>query len=59
MVEMLYDPNFVPNDPCQNYDSERVRTAPDICQRLATAPERYASTLAQCFKGTRTNREDS
>ena len=26
VVEMLYDPNFAPSDPCQNHDPERVRT---------------------------------
>ena len=50
MVEMLYDPNFVPKNPCQNYDPERVRTMPDIWWKLTrTASEGYAPTLAATF----------
>lgn len=50
MVEMLYDPIFVPNDPSQHHDPERVRSMPDIWQKLTrTAPERYAGTLAATF----------
>jgi len=50
MVEMLYDPNFVPNDPRQNHDPEGVRTTPDIRQKLTrVAPERYAPTLLATF----------
>ena len=50
MVEMLYDPNFVPNDPRQDHDPERVRTMPDIWWKLTrTAPEGYAPTPAAMF----------
>ena len=50
VVEMLYDPNFVPNDPRQDHDPERVRTMPDIWRNLTrTAPERYAPTPAAMF----------
>ncbi|XP_052549334.1 uncharacterized protein LOC128085658 [Tympanuchus pallidicinctus] len=46
VVEMLYDPDFVPNDPHQNRDPERVRTTPEIWQKIVTtAPDKYASTL--------------
>ena len=46
VVEMLFDPNFVPNHPRQERDPERVRTTPEIWQRLiTTAPDRYAGTL--------------
>ena len=50
MVEMLCDPNFAPNDPRQNHDPERVRTTPDIWQKLTrAAPERYTPTLVATF----------
>ncbi|XP_048786387.1 uncharacterized protein LOC125686447 [Lagopus muta] len=46
VVEMLYDPNFVPNQPHQNRDPERVRTTPEIWQKIVTtAPDKYAATL--------------
>ena len=40
LVEMLYDPNFAPNDPRQNHDPERVRTTPDIWQKLTKSSTR-------------------
>ena len=41
VVEMLYDPNFVPNNPCQEHDPERVRMTPGIWWKLRrTASER-------------------
>jgi len=47
VVEMLYYPVFVPNDPRQDHDPERVRGTPDIWQKFTrTAPERYTGTLA-------------
>lgn len=50
LVEMLYDSNFAPNDPRQNHDPERVRTTPDIWQKLTrAAPDRYAPTLVATF----------
>ena len=50
MVEMLYDPNFAPNDQCQNHDPKRVRTTHDIWQKLTrAAPERYTPTLVATF----------
>ena len=50
LVEMLYGPNFAPNDPHQNHDPERVRTTPEIWKKLTrTAPDRYASTLMATF----------
>ena len=50
MVEILYDPNFVPNNPCQDHDPDRVRTMPDIWQKLTRiAPERYVATLVATF----------
>ncbi|XP_052520751.1 uncharacterized protein LOC128071766 [Tympanuchus pallidicinctus] len=46
MVEMLYDPDFVPNHPCQDHDPEKVRTTPEIWQKIVTAaPDKYAATL--------------
>ena len=40
MVGMVYDPNFAPNDPRQGHDPQRVRTMPDIWQKLTrTAPD--------------------
>ena len=49
---MVYDPNFAPNDPRQGHDLERVRTTPDIWQKLTrTAPERYTPTPAATFDG--------
>ena len=50
LVEMLYESNFVPNDPRQNHDPERVRTTPEIWQKLTrAAPDRYAHTLLATF----------
>ncbi len=50
LVEMLYESNFVPNDPRQNHDPERVRTTPEIWQKLTrAAPDRYAPTLLATF----------
>ena len=40
LVEMLYDPNFAPNDPRQNHDPERVRTTPEIWQKLTKSSTR-------------------
>ena len=59
LVEMLYDSNFAPNDPRQNHDPERVRTTPEIWQKLTrAAPDRYAPTLLPHSTDMRTNRED-
>ena len=50
LVEMLYDSNFALNDPRQNHDPERVRTTPEIWQKLTrAAPDRYAPTLLATF----------
>ena len=50
LVEMLYDSNFAPNDPRQNHDPERVRTTPEIWQKLMrAAPDRYTLTLVATF----------
>ncbi|XP_048786377.1 uncharacterized protein LOC125686442 [Lagopus muta] len=46
VVEMFYDPNFVPHHPRQDRHTEKVRTTPEISQKLVTtAPDKYASTL--------------
>jgi len=46
VVEMLYDPTFVSNNPHQDHDPERVMSTPEIWQKLTgTAPERYAVSL--------------
>ena len=46
VVEMLYDPNFVPNHPHQDNYPEKVRTTPEVWQKLVTtAPDKYAATL--------------
>ncbi|XP_048786416.1 uncharacterized protein LOC125686467 [Lagopus muta] len=46
MVEMLYEPDFVPNHPHQDRDPEKVRATPEIWQKLmTTAPDKYAATL--------------
>ena len=50
VVEMLCDPVFVPNDPRQDRDPERVRSTPDIWRKLTrAAPERRTSTLVVTF----------
>ena len=50
MVEMLYDSNFASNDPFQNHDPERVKTTPDIQQKITrAAQDRYAPTLVGTF----------
>ena len=50
LVEMLYDSSFDPNDPFQNHGPERVRTTPDIWQKLTrAAADRYAPTLVATF----------
>ena len=47
IVEMLYDPMFVPDNPCQDCDPEKVRSMLSIWQKFTrTAPERYTGTLA-------------
>ena len=51
MVEMLYDPMFVPNDPHQEHDPERVRSMLNIWWKLTrTAPEKYTSTQEAVFE---------
>lgn len=46
IVEMLYDPAFVSNDPEQDHDPEKTPTTPEIWRKLTrTAPERYAASL--------------
>lgn len=50
MVETLYVPTFIRNDPCQGHDPEKVKSTPDIWQKLTrTALEKYASTLVVTF----------
>ncbi|XP_021239577.1 uncharacterized protein LOC110391946 [Numida meleagris] len=51
VVEMLYDPRFVPNNPCQDHDPERLRCSPDLWRKLTrTAAETYAGALAATFE---------
>ena len=46
VFEMLYDTEFVSNDPHQDYDPKRMVSTPETWQKLTrTAPERYASSL--------------
>jgi len=50
IVEMLYDPMFVPDNPCQDCDPEKVRSMLSIWQKFTrTAPEKYTGTLAAMF----------
>ncbi|XP_072186313.1 uncharacterized protein [Excalfactoria chinensis] len=46
VAEMLYDPMFVPEDPHDGHDPEKVSTTPEIWKKLIrSAPDRYASVL--------------
>jgi len=51
MVEMLYDPMNVLNNPHQDWDPKRVRSMSSIWWKLTrTAPEKYTGTLAATIK---------
>jgi len=48
---MLYDPMFVPNNPCEDCDPERVQRTSNLWQKLIrTAPEKYTSALAATYE---------
>ena len=50
MVEMIYSPDFIPDEPDQEHDPERVRCTPNMWRTFTkTAPERYASTFAAMY----------
>ena len=50
MVELLYDPMFVPNDLHKDHDTERVMSTPKIWQKLTrTSPKRYAGSVVVMF----------
>jgi len=50
VVEMLHSPSFIPDEPDQEHDPERVRCTPNMwCIFTKTAPERYASTFAAMY----------
>jgi len=50
VVEVLYDPIFVPNDPRQDHNTERVKSTSDIWWKLTrTTLERYGGTLVITF----------
>ena len=50
MVEMLHSPTFIPDEPDQEHDPERVRCTPNMWRIFTkTAPERYASTFAAMY----------
>jgi len=50
VVEMLHSPTFIPDEPDQEHDPERVRCTPNMwCIFTKTAPERYASTFAAMY----------
>ena len=50
VVEMIYSPDFIPDEPDQEHDPERVRCTPNMWRTFTkTAPERYASTFAAMY----------
>lgn len=50
VVEMLHSPDFIPDEPDQEHDPERVRCTPNMWRTFTkTAPERYASTFAAMY----------
>ena len=50
MVETLHSPSFIPGEPDQEHDPERVRCTPSMWRIFTkTAPERYASTFAAMY----------
>ncbi|XP_021236236.1 uncharacterized protein LOC110389699 [Numida meleagris] len=50
VVEMLHDPGFIPDDPNQEHDPERIRCTPDMWHPFTrTAPEKYAGTLSAMY----------
>lgn len=47
IVEMLYDDDFDPNDPCDFHDPSAVRSSPIMWAKFTQAvPLMFASTLA-------------
>ena len=50
VVEMLHSPSFIPDEPDQEHDPERVRCTPNMWRIFTkTAPERCASTFAAMY----------
>jgi len=50
VVEMLQSPIFIPDEPDQGHDPERVRHTPNLWRIFTkTAPGRYASTFAAIY----------
>ena len=50
VVETLYSPTFIHDDPDQEHDPERVRCTPNMWRTFTkTAPERHASTFAAMY----------
>ena len=50
VVEILHSPTFIPDEPDQEHDPERVRCTPNMWHMLTkTAPEGYASTFAAMY----------
>ena len=50
VVEMLHSPTFIPDEPNQKHDTERVRCTPNMWHIFTqTAPQRYASTFAEVY----------
>lgn len=51
VVEMLYDPMFVPDDPHIKHDRERVRCTSSMWQRFTrTVQENHTSTLTGMYE---------
>ena len=50
MVEIIYSPDFIPDETDQEHDPERVRCMLNMWRTFTkTAPERYASTFAAMY----------
>ena len=50
VVEMSHSPTFIPDEPDQECDPERMRCTPNTWRILTkTAPERYASIFAAMY----------
>ena len=50
VVEMLHSHAFIPDNPNQEHDPEKVRCTPNMWSKLTrTAPENCTSTLAAMY----------
>lgn len=52
VVEVLHDPMFIPDNPHQDHDPERVTCAPSMWQKFTrTVPEKYTGIPGMYERG--------